>query len=36
VFDVDQVGILHCFGAGDWWRVNVAIYEGACEVKFLQ
>lgn len=39
VFNVDQVGISHCFGAGevgDWWRVKVAIYEMACEVKFLQ
>jgi hypothetical protein len=28
-------GILHCFGVGDWWKVNVAIYEGASYIVKL-
>jgi hypothetical protein len=35
MFGVDQVGILHCFGAGDWWRMNVAVYEEASYIVKL-
>lgn len=35
MFGVDQVGILHCFGAGDWWRMNVVVYEGASYIVKL-
>jgi hypothetical protein len=35
MFGVDQARILHCFGVGDWWMANVAIYEGASYIEKL-
>jgi hypothetical protein len=31
---VDQVGILHCFGVGDW--ANVAVSNLGCHYFFVQ